>query len=40
LRHARQHCAILVDTSDLTADEVERRVRAALSGGQSPNVGV
>jgi cytidylate kinase len=40
LRHARQHCDILVDTSDLTADEVERRVRAALSGGQSPNVGV
>ncbi len=40
LRHARQHCNILVDTTELTPEEVVSRVRAALSGGQSPNLGV
>lgn len=40
LRHARAHCDILVDTTDLSPDEVEARVKSALSGGQSPPVGV
>jgi cytidylate kinase len=40
LRHAREHCHILVDTTDLTAEEVEERVRRGLAGGQSKAVGV
>jgi cytidylate kinase len=40
LRHARQHCDLLVDTTDLTVQEVEARVRTVLPGGQRPGVGV
>jgi cytidylate kinase len=40
LRHARQHCDILVDTTDLSPEQVVERVRAALPGGQSPGGGV
>ncbi len=40
LRHARKHCDILVDTTDLSPEEVVLKVQAALAGGQSLDVGV
>ena len=35
LAHARAHADLVVDTSELTAEEVRQRVLAALAGGAS-----
>jgi cytidylate kinase len=40
LGHAREHCDILLDTTDLSPEEVVEKVASALPGGQAPDVGV
>jgi cytidylate kinase len=40
LRHARAHCDVYVDSSDLTPGEVARQVAAGLSGRQPQGDGV
>ena len=40
LRHARENCDILLDSTDLSPEDVAKQVASALSGGQAPDVGV
>ncbi len=40
LRHARENCDILLDTTDLSPEDVAKQVASALPGGQAPDVGV
>jgi cytidylate kinase len=40
LRHARENCDILLDTTDLSPEDVAKQVASALPGGQASDVGV
>jgi len=40
LRHARENCDILLDSTDLSPEDVVKQVVSALPGGQAPDVGV
>ncbi|MGA9191950.1 MAG: AAA family ATPase [Anaerolineales bacterium] len=40
LRHARENCDILLDTTELSPEDVAKQVASALPGGQASDVGV